>query len=312
MCDVLPDEATVLVALTPEFEPGFEERPTSVSRTSEQVISVPGELHYLAPDSTVLRRFTAPGASVNTGRYESHTVPIRNGRPVQDSFQLDTHGFEIVTHRSAVSDFTNKPEVDAVYIPEVLEFVRERTGADEVASRGWVLRRSAAPAENSSQPAAALVHIDYGPEGAAMTAPRVYAEQFPDGPGYSRALATSVWRVFSPPPQDWPLALCDFRSVRDEEGRPNQLYFVDRVPDDPFAEIDESKMITSGSEFVYSPAHEWWYFPDMNRDEVLFFVFNDSDHSRAWRVVHTAFRDPSVEAAVPRHSIEFRTFAFFR
>jgi len=86
-----------------------------------------------------------------------------------------------------------------------------------------------------------------------MTAARVYAEQFPDGPGYRRALATSFWRVFSPPPQDWPLALCDFRSLRDDEGLANQLYFVDRIPDDPLAAVvDESKMITSGSEFLFS------------------------------------------------------------
>lgn len=283
----------------------------ATSSASDQVTAVAGELHYLDPGSTVLRRFTAPGASVNTGSYDSHVVPIRNGRPVQDTFRMEIHGFEILPHPSAVVDFTDKDEVDAVYVPEVVEFVKARTGADEIASRGWVLRRSATPAENASQPQAALVHIDYGPEGAAMTAARVYAEQFPDGPGYRRALATSVWRVFSPPPEDWPLALCDFRTVRADEGLPNQLYFVDRLPEDPFAEVDESKMITSGSEFHYSPAHEWWYFPNMTRDEVLFFVFHDSDHSRAWRVVHTAFRDPTVEAAVPRHSIEFRTFAFF-
>jgi hypothetical protein len=276
------------------------------------VTSVPGELQYLSPESTVLRRFTAPGASINTGSYESHTVSIRNGRSTQGTFRIDTQGFEIVGHPSAVDDFTDKPEVDAVYLPEVIEFIKRRTGADEVVTRGAVLRRSADPAEHSSQPQAALVHIDYGPEGAEMTAARVYAEQFPDGPGYRRALATSFWRVFSPPPQDWPLALCDFRSLRDEEGVPNQLYFVDRLPDDPFAEVDESKMITSGSEFVFSPHHEWWYFPDMTRDEILFFVFHDSDHSRAWRVLHSAFRDPGVGESVPRHSIEVRSFAFFR
>jgi hypothetical protein len=279
--------------------------------TTDQVTSVPGELQYLAPESTVLRRFTAPGASINTGTYESHVVPIRNGRPVQDEFTTDIHGFEILSHESSVGDFTNKAEVDAAYLGEVVDFVKERTGADEVVPRGWVLRRSAAPAENASQPQAALVHIDYGPEGAEMTAARVYAEQFPDGPGYRRAVATSFWRVFSPPPQDWPLALCDFRSLRDDEGLPNQLYFVDRVPDDPFAEVDESKMITSGSEFHFNPDHQWWYLPHMTRDEILFFVFHDSDHSRAWRVLHSAFRDPTVDTDVPRHSIEVRSFSFF-
>jgi hypothetical protein len=278
---------------------------------TEQATSVPAVLQYLAPGSTLPRRFTAPGASINTGSYESHTVPIRNGRPMQETFRTDLQGFEIVRHSSAVRDFTDKAEVDAVYLPEVIEFIKERTGAVEVATRGAVLRRSAAPAEHASQPQAALVHIDYGPEGAEMTAARVYADQFPGGSGYRRALATSFWRVFSAQPQDWPLALCDFRSLRDNEGLPNQLYFVDRIPDDPFAEVDESKMITSGSEFVFSPDHEWWYFPDMTRDEVLFFVFHDSDHGRAWRVLHSAFRDPTVDQAVPRHSIEVRSFAFF-
>jgi hypothetical protein len=281
------------------------------SSVSEPVTSVPGELHYLSPDSTVLRRFTAPGASINTGSYEAHVVPIHNGRPMQDDFRLDTHGFELVGHRSAVTDFTDKAEVDAVYIPEVIEFVKERTGADQVVSRGAVLCRAAAPGEHGSQPQAALIHIDYSPEGAEKVAARVYEEQFPGRPGYRRALAASVWRVFSPPPQDWPLAVCDFRSVREDEGLSNQLYFVDRVPDDPFAPVDESQMVTSGSEFHFSPDHQWWYFPEMTRDETLFFAFHDSDHSRAWRVIHSAFRDPTVETAVPRHSIEVRVFAYF-
>ncbi len=121
----------------------------TVSAT-EQATSVPGELHYLERGSTVLRRFTAPGASIDTGSYEAHTVPIRNGRPMQDAFRTDIHGFEISRHRSAMNEFTDKAEVDAVYIPEVIEFVRERTGADEVVSRGAVLRRSAAPAEHAS------------------------------------------------------------------------------------------------------------------------------------------------------------------
>lgn len=277
----------------------------------DQVTSVPGELHYLSRDSTVLRRFTAPGASVNTGEYDAHVVPIRDGRPLRDRFDLDTHGFELVEHRSGVRDFTDRAEVDAVYVPEVVEFVKAQTGADEVASVGWVLRRSAAPGENASQPQAALIHIDYSPEGAHQRAEGVYAEQFPDGTGYRRALATSVWRVFSPPPQDWPLAVCDFRSVGPDEGLPNQLYFVDRIPENPLGDIGDIRAATSGSEFHFNPDHRWWYFPDMTRDEVLFLKFHDTDRDRAWRVIHTAFRDPSVTRAAPRHSIEVRTFAFF-
>jgi hypothetical protein len=273
--------------------------------------AVTGELSYLAPESTVLRRFTAPGESVNTGIYRTYQMPIRNGRSVRDQFTLDRNGFAIVEHASAVADFTDREEVDQVYVGEVAEFVKSYTGADRVATLGWVLRRSAAPGESASQPQAALVHDDFSAAGARGRAEGAYASCFPDGPGYQRALITSLWRVFSPPPQDWPLALCDYTSVGPGEGLDNRLYFVDKIPGDLFAEMPSDAPGTSGFEFHHNPGHQWWYFPEMTRGEILFFKLNDSDHSRAWRVPHSAFRDRTAQATQPRHSIEFRTIAYF-
>jgi hypothetical protein len=68
---------------------------------------------------------------------------------------------------------------------------------------------------------------------------------------------------------------------------------------------------TSGFEFHHRAGHQWWYFPGMTRDEILFFTLNDSDHSRAWRVPHSAFHDKTAQATGPRHSVEFRTIAYF-
>src|SRR3712207_9494625 len=116
-----------------------------------------------------------PYTTLFRSEYETHVVPIRDGRPVQEQFTVATHGFRLARHRSAVRDFTDKAEVDAVYVPEVLDFVKAELGADRVVSRGWVLRRSAAPGENASQPQAGLVHIDYAPEGAAEMAAAVHA-----------------------------------------------------------------------------------------------------------------------------------------
>jgi hypothetical protein len=276
-----------------------------------RIQEVTGELNYLAPESTVLRRFTAPGASVNTGTYRPYEMPIRNGRSVQDQFALDRNGFAIIGHVSAVTDFTDRDEVDRVYAGEVAEFVRSYTGADRVATLSWVLRRSEAPGENGSQPQAALVHDDYSIPGAADRAGATYASRYPEGPGYRRALITSLWRVFSPPPQDWPLAICDYTSVGSDEGLNNRLYFVDKIPSDLYAEMPPDAPGASGFEFHHNPRHQWWYFPDMTRDEVLLFKLNDSDHARAWRVPHSAFHDGAARATEPRHSIEFRTIAYF-
>jgi hypothetical protein len=273
--------------------------------------AVTGEFCYLAPESTVLRRFTAPGASVNTGIYRTHEMPIRNGRPVSDQFTLDRNGFALIGHASAVTDFTDKEEVDPVYVGEVAEFVRSYTGADRVATLGWTLRRSAAPGENASQPQAALVHDDFSVVGARARAESAYASYFPDGPGFRRALITSLWRVFSPPPQDWPLALCDYTSVGPDEGLDNRMYFVDKIPADLYQEMPPDAPGASGFEFHHRPGHEWWYFSDLTRDEILLFTLNDSDHSRAWRVPHSAFHDKTAQATNPRHSIEFRTIAYF-
>jgi hypothetical protein len=49
----------------------------------------------------------------------------------------------------------------------------------------------------------------------------------------------------------------------------------------------------------------------MTADEVIFIKFHDSDHSRAWRAPHTAFRDTSRPDAIERRSMEFRGVAFF-
>ncbi len=49
----------------------------------------------------------------------------------------------------------------------------------------------------------------------------------------------------------------------------------------------------------------------MNPDEVIFIKFHDSDHSRAWRAPHTAFRDTSRPDANERRSMEYRAVAYF-
>jgi len=270
-----------------------------------------GELWYLDPSSTLLRRFTAPGASVNTGSYLPVTMTIHDARPQRDRLRLERNGFQLFDHRSAVTDFTDRAAVERIYPAESAAFVQEVTGADRVVPSGFVLRRSQAPQENASQPAAALVHDDYSANGAREAADAAYARHFPDGPGYRRALITSLWRVFSPPPQDWPLAICDFTSVGDDEGLDNRLYFVDEIPDDLAVEMPAGHPSASGSEFVHRPGHRWWYFPDMHRDEVLLLVLNDSDHERAWRVPHSAFHDTGAAATEARHSIELRSIAFF-
>jgi hypothetical protein len=277
-----------------------------------QAEGVEAAIDYLTPGSRINRRYVAPGAELNTGRYAPQTVFIRNGRPVQSALGLDTHGFVISKQPSVVVDFRDKAQVDAVYCDEVARIVKALTGAQQVALLGYVLRTSGTTS-SESQPPAREAHVDMTTDRAVRLAAALYEKSFAGGPAYSRFIASSLWRPFTPPPQDWPLAVCDGTSVGDDEGVPNVMIRVAELPDPDHipSHCEGEHQSPAASVFHFSPKHRWWYFPDMTREEVLLVKFHDSDHSKAWRTPHTAFRDPRVQRAAPRESIEFRTIAYY-
>ncbi|HEY6495764.1 MAG TPA: CmcJ/NvfI family oxidoreductase [Trebonia sp.] len=269
--------------------------------------AVSATLNYLRPGSRRNRLYVALGGHLTTTEYAPTTVTITNGRPHADDFGLDRSGFTLLRHASAVDDFGDAAQLDGTYTAEACDLVKAALGADEIVSVGWVIRR-AGQELNGAQPPAADVHVDLHPGRAdgRMTAAS------PRGEPYRRAIMTSLWRAFSPPPQDWPLALLDYRSVDDAEGEPNLLLFVDELPDpDHVPDIEEPDCLPAGTIFAPSPRHRWWFFPDLTVGEVLLFKLHDTDHSVPWRVPHTAFEAPYAAAANPRESVELRTIAFF-
>lgn len=283
------------------------------------------EINYLAPGSFVNRRYVAPAQEVNTGAYEPHAVTVRNARAHRADFTLDRQGFVLLDHASAVRDFLDRDEVEAVYPGEVVAAIAAATGADRVAPMGWMARTSgdlAAHARKQEegpyrhrggvQPPAGEAHVDCSPDRVDRMAEAIYRQHFPDAPPFARYLYTSFWRTFSPPPQDCPLALCDGRTVEDDEGTPNTMFVVDAIPsrEEMLRPIPNEDQVMAAAIFRYNPAHRWWYFSDMTRDEALLFKFHDSRRAKPWRVPHTAF-NTGLPGAHPRESIEFRSIAFF-
>jgi hypothetical protein len=214
-------------------------------------------LNYLRPGSKRNRLYVAPGGHLTTTEYAPTTVTITNGRPHVGDFGLDRSGFTLLSHTSAVGDFGDPAKLDGTYAAEAAELVKQALGADEVVTLGWVIRR-ANQALDGAQPPASDVHVDMHPGRAhdRMTTASPRAEP------YQRAVMTSLWRAFSPPPQDWPLALLDYRSVDDGEGEPNLLLFVDKLPDpDDVPDIEDPDSMPAGSIFAPRPRHRWWFFP---------------------------------------------------
>jgi hypothetical protein len=194
----------------------------------------------------------------------------------------------------------------------VCEVAKRLTGADVAVPMGGMIRDSGQTGA-TVQPPAAEAHVDFTQRSALRIAEAVYRRAHPTGRGYDRFIAFSLWRALSPPPQDMPLALCDGRTVRDDEGTHNTKVDVDEIPtgDALFAPIEGEENMSAATIFHHSPDHRWWYFPDMTPDEVILIKFYDSDHRGAWRCPHTAFRDTTRPDAKPRRSMEFRAIAYF-
>jgi len=284
---------------------------------------IEAQINYLLPGPDINRRFVSAGVEVNTGTYGPFKVTVRDGRAIQSHFTLASHGFALAQHRSQIRDFYDQEEVGSVYTAEVAAAVQALTGADFVAPTGWMVRnsgdisnfkRAAGPYthQRGVQPPAGEAHIDTHPSFADRHARATYEQFRPNGPGYRRFIYSSFWRTFSDPPQDCPLAVCDHRSVGNDEGVPNFLYIVDRIPERAamFAPMPDAER-PAAAVFRYNPGHRWWYFSNMTRDEILLIKFHDSDHSVAWRTPHTSFRDPSFPDRKVRASIECRSVAFF-
>jgi hypothetical protein len=235
-----------------------------------------------------------------TGEQDVRQITIRDGRPLAGELDLDVTGFEFVEHRTRVRDFFDAEELKRVYYPEVEALVREVSGASRVVAFDHTLR-SGDGAEREARlvrEPVLNVHNDY----TEWSGPQRVRDILPDEADKllkRRFAIIQVWRAINQPIQSNPLAIADARSlaekdlIRAERRYPNRVGETYRVG--------------------YNPAHRWYYFPRMRRDEALVFkVFDSATDGRARFTAHTSFEDPTTPAGAPaRQSIEARTLAFF-
>jgi hypothetical protein len=216
-----------------------------------------------------------------------------------------------------VTDFTDNDQIQNVYFPETEKFVKSITNCDKVVVYGCVVRISTSTAGQASQPPAADTHVDFTTKEATSLAHNLLQDTTDPEYQYSRALHVSNWRTWSPTPQDWPLAVIDARTVKPNEGHANSIIEMDvwpkevQPPYDDLPDLDPAIVTRESTAFPYQPWHKWYYFSDMQKDEVLTFKLHDSDHGRVWRTPHTAFPNDAVNSQ-PRCSVEIRACAYFK
>jgi hypothetical protein len=233
--------------------------------------------------------------------YELHEMTVRNGRPLRDTFELDVHGFVFVDHHTRVKDFTDEAQRTRVYDPEVQALIRKHSGASDVVVFDHTIRVSDADGQKAvgARPTVKGVHNDYTEKSAPIRLREIVGEEEAERRLRKRWAIIQVWRPIRGPVMIDPLGICDGRSI----------------PKKGFVLVERRYKYRTGEVYhiAHDPAHEWFWFPQMNRNEALIFKVFDSDMGKQSRfTAHSAFDDPNTPSdAPPRESIETRTFAFF-
>jgi hypothetical protein len=275
--------------------------------------SVEAEINYI-------RNPPPPGGAVLeyvTEDEERNTMVTMPGQPmlITSARDMDTdlerEGFRLVHFPSAVADFHQlqvDPAVDALYMEETAAMLTELVGAARVIMLGSGKKRYGESAVDqlaalkNAKPAR-YPHADNTDASALELANLfdMFVDDFDLG-AYRRWVMYNVWRAITPPPQDFPLAVCDARSVSPS----------DEVTVTAITEELQGNIVHDTMSYVHNPAHRWYYFPDMTLDEAIVFKSGDSDSTGTVRVAHTAFTDPTCLPGVPtRASVEMRALAVF-
>jgi len=266
--------------------------------------SVEALLHYLVPTGEKPASYGgishAEAEQKRTGKYEGHQMTIYNGRPLIGKFSLEREGFIFVNHETGIKNFYDEAEVRSVYYPETEKLVKETSGAKRVLVFDHTLRSADSATREEKQISGPVrnAHNDYtewsGPQRVRDLLPEEAEELLK-----RRFAVVQTWRPINKPVQREPLAIADARSIGTKELIPSARVYPDRR-----GEVYHS---------TFNPAHRWYYFPNMQRNEgIVFKTFDSARDGRARWTAHCAFDDPnSPPDAPPRESIEMRTLAFF-
>jgi hypothetical protein len=265
--------------------------------------AIEATLNYIVDTGEKIFTETAAPGSLDVrsgGKQDPHRVNIRNGRPHVPGFTLERDGFRFVHHDTRMADFFNEEEVRRVYYPEMEALVKAESGAARVVVFDHTLRTAddELREQRRIREVVRRVHNDYT-EWSGPQRVRDLLPQEADALLRRRFAIVQVWRPIRLPVESFPLAICDARTLSDDDLIVSERRYPGRV----------------GQTYAikYNPQHRWYWFPRMRRDEALVFkVYDSLKDGRARWTAHTAFDDPSAPPNPrPRESIEIRTLAFF-
>ena len=266
---------------------------------------VTANLRYLVPGESrpvyIASRGGADAALKIGADFEDHTVVIHDARQLEQPAELDRQGFTLRRQDTQVEDFYALEASRDIYEAEIMALVLSVTGAAQALVFDHTLRSDSPDIRGAqtTRETASVIHNDYTDASAAQRLrdllPAAEAQQ-----RLGRRFAiVNVWRSIAGPVLNSPLACCDAATLA-----AGDLVASERRAQERIGELEL---------VCWNPAHCWYYYPAMQRHEVLLIkTFDAAMDGRARRSIHSAFDNPQAPPDAPaRESMESRLLVFF-
>ncbi|TFK23979.1 hypothetical protein FA15DRAFT_756826 [Coprinopsis marcescibilis] len=273
--------------------------------------TVVGTIHYFVPPEDGSVAYQSSEIDPETGdrkrnfSRQGRPCNIENVRGKLEQFTLDAAGFQFFNRPAAHSKFEDDKDIVDDYYPESVEFIKEVTGAVKVVIFDHTIRRRRPgiidDGPTKRQPVM-HVHVDQTAAAAVARVRRHLPTDEANRLLQGRFQILNLWRPVKYTADDYPLALCDFRSVDPKED-PSLMKVI----------YPNFQGETLGVK--YNADHKWKYLRTMTTDEVVLFKCYDSSSKKgvATFAPHSAFIDPTTPPdALLRESIELRALVFYK
>ncbi|KAK1961466.1 hypothetical protein LY78DRAFT_721992 [Colletotrichum sublineola] len=237
--------------------------------------------------------------------FSQSTVRVQDMRSLTPEPSLDTEGFAIYNVPTTMMrpDFANDTKVQDLYCREIEKYFFEALGAKHIRALDYQIRRKVAgfPSFTGKHPGipqpSLLTHVDVTADAAKAIVHELF-EGLADRILQARYQIITVWRPFEQPVRDWPLAICDARTVDTADLIPSDVIYPTFVTENYLAHYNEQ--------------NQWYWLPDHKPNEVLVFKALDSAQPDSFPCVHGAFPHPQQDETAPaRESIDMRLLVLY-
>lgn len=193
---------------------------------------------------------------------------MHDGWPRAKEFDVDVNGFCLDKLHTEFDDWENEEKTRNDFYPEVVEYLKKKTGASRVLVFDHTIRaarnegKKLTQETNTSQRSPVqLVHCDYTAEGG----PRRVQQLLPNEADEllkKRVAFINVWKPIRRVVEERPLAMADVVTTPKDDFQKYFLRYRDR----------------DGENYSlrYSPDHKWYYFPKMTPDDIILLKTFDS------------------------------------